>query len=362
MKQSKKLAVLTAVFIAISVLAGCAVQKNTTIATVNGEAVLAEDFPYFFRAMQDTMIQEANITDPAKANEFWESTEIDGKKAEEVARERALDELVKMVITVQKAKEQGLTLTSEEEQDVKTQKNNYVQQWGGREAYLTQLENMGMTEKAFERFLERMAYYDKMSQKLIEEDERYTISDEAAIAHIKDSGKVSAKHILFMTVDPQTQEPLSEEEKAAKKQQAEDTLRRLQAGEDFDTLMNQLSEDTGLAQYPNGYTFGEGEMVAPFEEAAFALEEGQLSGIVESNFGYHIIKRVQPDETEIQNAIAEMRADLFEEELETWKNEATIEVNEKELAKYDVVKYDESQSTGTPDTIPAEDGEAQAAQ
>ena len=56
--------------------------------------------------------------------------------------------------------------------------------------------------------------------------------------------------------------------------------------------MNANSEDTGLAANPDGYAFTTGEMVQEFEDATRALEPGQISGLVESSYGYHIILRL----------------------------------------------------------------------
>lgn len=58
--------------------------------------------------------------------------------------------------------------------------------------------------------------------------------------------------------------------------------------------MNANSEDTGLAANPDGYAFTTGEMVQEFEDATRALEPGQISGLVESSYGYHIILRLEP--------------------------------------------------------------------
>ena len=63
-------------------------------------------------------------------------------------------------------------------------------------------------------------------------------------------------------------------------------------GEDFDKLVDEHGEDPGLEGRDGGYFFTYGMMVEPFEEAAFALEEGEVSPIIESDFGYHIIKRL----------------------------------------------------------------------
>jgi len=71
---------------------------------------------------------------------------------------------------------------------------------------------------------------------------------------------------------------------------------RIQAGEDFDTLMHLYSEDPGLANYPDGYTFGPMEMVPEFEEGTRELAIGEVSRPVRTSHGYHIIMRIAPFE------------------------------------------------------------------
>jgi parvulin-like peptidyl-prolyl isomerase len=77
----------------------------------------------------------------------------------------------------------------------------------------------------------------------------------------------------------------------ASRAKAEDILRRVRAGEDFAALAGQFSEDPGSRTSGGDLGwFSRGMMVKPFEDATFALKPGEVSGIVESQFGYHIIK------------------------------------------------------------------------
>lgn len=94
---------------------------------------------------------------------------------------------------------------------------------------------------------------------------------------------VEASHILFNVEDP-----AREAEVRAK---AEDVLKKLNSGGDFAALAKQYSQDTGSAAQ-GGYLgpFQRGQMVPEFEEAAFALKPGETSGLVRSQYGFHIIR------------------------------------------------------------------------
>jgi parvulin-like peptidyl-prolyl isomerase len=77
----------------------------------------------------------------------------------------------------------------------------------------------------------------------------------------------------------------------AARQKAEDLLKRARAGEDFDKLAKENSEEPGAKESGGDLGwFGHGRMVKPFEDAAFKLKDKEISDIVESQFGYHIIQ------------------------------------------------------------------------
>lgn len=86
--------------------------------------------------------------------------------------------------------------------------------------------------------------------------------------------KISAQHIL---VD--------------QKFEAEDLLKKLESGEDFGQLAKDYSSCGSASDGGNLGEFGKGMMVKSFEDAAFALEVGQISNIVQTQFGHHLIKR-----------------------------------------------------------------------
>lgn len=106
---------------------------------------------------------------------------------------------------------------------------------------------------------------------------------EQEIIDYYNSNYVRAKHVLVLAEN--------DADKKAAKKEAEKILALAKKGEDFDKLVESYGEDPGMAESPEGYVFTYGEMVPEFEKASFGLEEGEISDIVETAYGYHIIKK-----------------------------------------------------------------------
>jgi len=88
-------------------------------------------------------------------------------------------------------------------------------------------------------------------------------------------------------------------------------LKRLQAGEDFAALAKKESTCPSATQGGDLGEFGRGEMVPEFEDAAFKLKPGETSGVVETKFGYHIIKVTAKQEPVVEK-LEEVRTKIVE--------------------------------------------------
>jgi peptidyl-prolyl cis-trans isomerase D len=132
--------------------------------------------------------------------------------------------------------------------------------------------------------------------------------------------KVNARHILIKVKDG-----ASDDEKKAARAKIEAALKRVKDGEDFAKVAAEVSEDSSKDQGGSLGLFGEGAMVKPFEEAAFKLEKGQISDVVETRFGYHVIKVedvVPPSKKELAEVEAEIGAQLMREDAQKQKARA----------------------------------------
>lgn len=130
-------------------------------------------------------------------------------------------------------------------------------------------------------------------------NQKMTFTDEEIDKYYREN-YADAKHILFATVNLETGEELPEDEREAARIKAEGVLEEIRNGGNFDEYMVQYTEDTGLESNPDGYVFTKGEMITEFEDAVYSLKEDTLCDVlVESAYGYHIIKRLPlPDTNE----------------------------------------------------------------
>jgi peptidyl-prolyl cis-trans isomerase C len=126
--------------------------------------------------------------------------------------------------------------------------------------------------------------------------------------------KVRISHILVGTRDHTSGAQLLPDEQAAKRKQAEALLKRARAGEDFAKLAREYSDDLASKEGGGEYTFAHGEMFPEVENAAFALKPNEISDIVVSAYGFHIIKlneRIPAHQIKFADATADIRAALI---------------------------------------------------
>ena len=131
--------------------------------------------------------------------------------------------------------------------------------------------------------------------------------------------QVRASHILLKTEG---------KDEAGVRTQAEEILKRVKAGEDFAALAKQYSEDdTNSANGGDLDYFGRGSMVPEFEQAAFAMKPGEVSELVKTSFGFHIIKLVERREAATR-PLAELRTEI-EDQLKMQKAQQQAEQTAK---------------------------------
>jgi peptidyl-prolyl cis-trans isomerase C len=159
------------------------------------------------------------------------------------------------------------------------------------------------------------AFYDENQEKLFSAPER-----------------VTAKHILVTTKTNDTTEVRQE-----KREQIEKIHRKLLAGADFAELAKAESACPSAEQGGDLGTFGKGQMVPPFEAAAFSQEVGAVGDVVETDFGFHIILVTEHEESSLiplddqaerigQYLLGQRREKVLKAYIDTLREAATIEI------------------------------------
>ncbi len=210
---------------------------------------------------------------------------------------------------------------------------------GGEEEFLAELDKISLSEESYDRMCRSEYLYSALEELAATEGSSLYVTDEQLVAYAAEQGYMTADHILLLTRDMSTYQELDDETKAEKKALAEEIKAKLDAytGDDltgyFTELADEYSEDSGRASSPEGYTFGSGQMVEEFENAAAALGEGEVSEIVESYYGYHIILRKPLDEAKAVEAVRESYFDdMVSERVENAAVELADGVEELDIA------------------------------
>ena len=181
-------------------------------------------------------------------------------------------------------------------------------------------------------------------------DQSAPSDDEIATYYQKNTDKYSmperrqARHILIKVAATD-----SAEQKTAKNKKIGEIAAKIKAGKDFASLAKEYSEDTSAQQGGDLGFFGRGQMVKPFEDAVFAMKEGQVSDIVQTPFGLHLIKLEKIEAAKVQS-LDEVKAGIAAQlAAETGKNkafQAANEAYEQIIGAGSLAKYAETKANG----------------
>lgn len=202
---------------------------------------------------------------------------------------------------------------------------NARKQSGTEEVFKQQLQQSGLTLDSLRSRYAEQATVERVLERDIESmikitDEQAKEFYEKNAARFTKPEQVRASHILIATQDLQSGEQLSDAKKKEKKELTEKLLARAKKGEDFAKLAKEFSDDPGSKDKGGEYTFPRGQMVPEFEAAAFALKTNEVSGIVTTQYGYHIIKlseKIAPEKVEYAKVAEDLKKNLMQQEFQS---------------------------------------------
>ncbi|RKZ08322.1 hypothetical protein DRQ05_01675 [bacterium] len=250
-----------------------------------------------------------------------------------VIRKQAVDNLISKVLLEQEVNKENIEI---DEKKVQDRMNEIKGQFPSEDVFNERLKALGLTTEDLLKDIRDgygiEALLDRETGKVTDAtDSEVAAFYKENIDQFKQPEKVRASHILVAV-----QQGESDSSKAEKRLKAAKILGELKNGANFEELAKRYSDCPSKSKGGDLGYFERGRMVKEFEDAAFALKPGELSGIVETRFGYHIIKVTdrKPARTiPLTEAEADVRSYLtgekkkqaVEDYISKLKSESTIE-------------------------------------
>lgn len=224
------------------------------------------------------LINTKNKYEAAFGEEIWEQ-QIDGISFETYVKDMVKNQMAQLKCMALYAEKENISLSEEKETSIREAASLYFEQLTEKEKAILDITREDVVQ-IYTDYAVSELLYEYLTQNVEEE-----ISD------------AEAKVIVVQHIYKDTSK-LTEEEKQQAYQLLEDIKQDLaEEDADFNYLAQENSDDSKIE-----YIFGRGEMDFAFEEAAFALEKGEVSDIIESSSGYHIIKCINDYDMERTNS------------------------------------------------------------
>lgn len=222
------------------------------------------------------------------------------------------------------------------------------------EFFELQLKSIGLTPATYRERLLEQAICEEVINREVRDKNPVTDADikkfyDENPKEFEQPEQVRAAHVLISFKDPTDPNPnpaakrdLPAAQKEEKKKLAESILARAKKGDDFAKLAKEFSDDPGSKDKGGEYTFARGRMVPEFEAAAFSTPPGQVSDLVTTVFGYHVIKvleKIPPQKTELTKVSDDIKQYLNQEKvraeipkyLQQLREEAKVEILDAHL-------------------------------
>ena len=271
---------------------------------------ILNSLPEVVASVKDVEIKSTNIKSALQRFKMQAAHQQKPINKEHVKRvlNQALDMEIQREIMFQKAKE--LKIEAKDE-DIEKIVNQLKSRHQSEEDFINEFSKRGLTIEMLKKEISRNVMVSKLIQNEIYD--KVKINDQQALDFykknenaFKNPESVHAAHILI-----RAKQGMSDEEKKAAKEKIEDILKKTKSGEDFAELAKQYSEGPSASRGGDLNYIEKGQMVKEFEEVAFKLSAGEISGIVETQFGYHIIKVYDKKESGGMRPFDEVKKDII---------------------------------------------------
>jgi len=247
-------------------------EADTKIAVVNGVVISKQQFDKELTIQLDRVSRQGQQVSDAQIAAL---------------KKNVLEGLIEREVLYQQSQKAGIKIA---DQSVDEQLAAIKKRFPGEEDFKKALSAMKLTEEEVKTQIARgLAIRELINQQIMS---KITISEEQSKAYydanpqlFKQPEQVKASHILI-----KVEADATDAQKADARKKIDDVQQKIKSGGDFAELAKEYSEGPSNVRGGDLGFFSRGQMVQPFEDVAFALQPDEVSDVVETRFGYHIIK------------------------------------------------------------------------
>ena len=220
----------------------------------------------------------------------------------EYLKQQAVEEL-KILTAVEKiAEENNISLSDEDYKDLEENKEEVISNVGGKSEFKKLLRKNNITEAAYDKFYYINKLYDKVYQELYSSGKKNDLTNEE-----KESAKdeyfekyLKIQQIVLAKIDVSTGNDLSDTIINQKETLANSILTEAINGADFEDLIIKYSEEA-QEKGNNTYYYAKGDLLENIESVVVGLGTGSISDVIETDYAFHIVKRLELDDSKLEN-------------------------------------------------------------
>lgn len=283
------------------------VEEEAALLTVDGREVPAWRYLYWLRRCCGHLREQYRS---AGLPLDWDAP-VEGGTLADYVKDQALADTALYATVENWAESYGCALDGEDLADLASDWAERAEEYGGEEAYLRRLADMGLDRARAEELTGVGQLYAKLYRLYLEEDSALAPEPEDLEAFAREQGRITVDRALFA----------AGEDREAARQRAAEAFARLNAAEDQRAEFIALAAEGGDPAGPRTFTIGDGTLDRRLEAAAQALEAGQCSGILETEEGFSILLRQETD-------LGGVEEDYFDHLLQKAAENAAVELTE----------------------------------
>ncbi len=288
------------------------ISGQKEVISVNGISYTKDDYMMYLRLAKTSLFGE-NTTRLPKAT-LNTIIDVENNINAETYLRNKTEENLKIAGSIKKiAKDNQISLDAQAYDELKEDKAKFIEKLGGKIAFYKFLWDNRTSEEAYDKIAEIDKLYKLVYDSLYAEGKSKDLTDKEKTT-VKNNYELEykkARQIFLLTVDTETKKELSPTITEQKKFLAESLRAELNENSDFDEYIKKYSDDATGKEPPYDMYFKSGQLLKVLEETVDDLKENEISNVIKSEYGFHIIRRDPLDNEYLEKMYEDQRENNF---------------------------------------------------